>query len=69
MKEKPKSPFAIALAARRGDIKPEALSGAAKRLFLDHTLSRDDLSAYAKPQEVHIAKAVVPRAKPLVKQG
>lgn len=50
MKEKataPKSPFALALAARRGDVPPDSLTGAARRLFNDKSLSRDDLKEYA----------------------
>lgn len=47
-KNKPKSPFGLALAARRGDLPPESLSGAAKRLYDDKTLTQDALSDYAK---------------------
>jgi Protein of unknwon function (DUF3008) len=41
------SAFALALAARRGDIKPETLSGAASLLYRDKSLTRDDLQQYA----------------------
>jgi hypothetical protein len=49
--KKPPSPFALALAARRGDVPPESLSGAAKLLYRDKSLSRDDLHNYVKPGE------------------
>lgn len=48
-KNEPKSPFALALAARRGDIPPESLSGAAKMLFKDNTLTQGALEGYDKP--------------------
>jgi len=41
------SPFSTALAARRGDVPPEELSGSAKLLFRDKSLSDAQLSDYA----------------------
>ncbi len=40
------SAFGIALAARRGDIPPESLTGSAKMLYRDKTLTNDQLSSY-----------------------
>ena len=45
------SPFSLALAARRGDIPKESLTGAAKLLFKDKSLTQDQLARYAKPPE------------------
>lgn len=42
------SAFGIALAARRGDIPPESLSGSAKVLFQDKTLTNEQLNDYAE---------------------
>lgn len=50
--EKRKTPFEIALAAREKKIEPETLRGAARRLFNDSSLSKDDLKQYATPQEI-----------------
>jgi len=47
-KEKPKTPFAQALAARKGEIPPEALSPAAKQLYKDNSLTQEALKAYDK---------------------
>lgn len=44
------SAFGMALAARRGDIKPEELTGSAKHLFKDSTLSNSQLEDYTKLQ-------------------
>lgn len=41
------SAFGMALAARKGKIKPEELRGSAKILFKDNTLSNNDLEDYA----------------------
>lgn len=54
MTEKPKSQpnaFGMALAARKGDVPPEALKGSAKLLFKDSTLSNEQLSDYATTKE------------------
>jgi hypothetical protein len=58
---KPKSPFALALAARRKEVPEESLSGAARLLFKDTTLTQVALEGYAK------SKPVV-RDKPVVRQ-
>ena len=50
-KPKPMTPFAQALAARRGDVPHESLTGAAKSLFKDTTLSNDQLKSYTAPQQ------------------
>lgn len=41
------SAFGMALAARRGDIPPESLTGSARLLFRDSSLSASDLEDYA----------------------
>ena len=50
------SVFAMALAARRGDIPVESLRGAAKHLYNDKTLSRADLKEYAKTRKKELPK-------------
>lgn len=52
----PKSPFHLALAARRGDLPPESLVGAAKRLYNDKSLTREALEGYTKAQPSHSTK-------------
>ena len=42
------SAFALALAARRGDVSPESLTGAARQLFKDDSLTQEQLKDYAK---------------------
>lgn len=42
------SAFGMALAARRGDVKPDELYGAARKLFRDKSLSDDQLADYAE---------------------
>ena len=51
---KPKSAFVLALAARRKEIPEESLSGAARLLFRDESLTQAALEDYTK------AKPVVP---------
>jgi len=41
------TPFSLALAARRGEVQPETLHGAARKLYRDRTVSEDQLSNYA----------------------
>lgn len=43
-----RNPFKTALAARLGDIEPDELKGAARRLYADKTLTNDDLSTYTE---------------------
>jgi len=45
------NPFKIALAARTGELKPDVLHGAAKRIYNDTTLSDEALKIYAKRQK------------------
>ena len=54
MPTKPKqSPFQLALAARKKEIAAESLTGAARKLFRDASLSNEDLTAYsAQPTAV-----------------
>lgn len=49
MKEKPKTAFECAFAARKGDMPKEQLTGAAKRLFNDKTISTEQLQTYSTP--------------------
>ena len=42
------SAFALALAARRGDVPPESLTGAARQLYKDTSLTQEQLKDYAK---------------------
>ena len=51
------SAFGMALAARRGDIEPDALTGAAKLLFKDPTLTEEQLGDYARNREAKPEKA------------
>ena len=44
----PKSPFELALAARRKEIPEESLSGAARLLFRDESLTQQNLENYSK---------------------
>ncbi len=47
-KTEPKSPFALALAARKGNIKEEDLpQGAARLLFNDRLLTQEQLKQFA----------------------
>ena len=43
--------FAMALAARRGDVPAESLTGAARLLYKDKTLTREQLKDYASTKE------------------
>lgn len=52
------SAFAMALAARRGDLPPEGLKGAARHLYRDSSLSESDLEDYASTKTRHLSKAV-----------
>ena len=45
------NPFKIALAARKGELKPDILRGAAKSIYNDTSLSDEALSIYAKRQK------------------
>jgi len=58
-KDKPTSPFKLALAARRGDLPPESLSGAAKRLYNDNTLTQEALGDYAREKPKPASKQFV----------
>ena len=68
-KNKPPSIFALALAARQGDIPPESLSGAAKRLYKDTTLTHAQLKDYANPSKIDVAKLSIGRTQPTFKRG
>jgi len=57
-KEKKGTVFAMALAARRGDIPPESLTGAAKRLYHDKTLTQEQLRDYVKKKQSSPAKTL-----------
>lgn len=48
-----RSAFAIALAARRGDVPPESLTGAARHLYKDKTLTAEQLGDYAKARDLN----------------
>lgn len=51
-RKKSPSPFALALAARRGDIPHESLSGAARLLYKDNSLSNDRLQEYSAEKAI-----------------
>ena len=51
------SPFQLALAARKKEIAAESLTGAARQLFRDASLSNEDLKAYGT-QRTEIKKAI-----------
>jgi len=44
----------MALAARRGELDPKELYGAARHLYKDKSLSDDDLSDYASTKTAHL---------------
>lgn len=52
--KKQQSAFGMALAARRGDIPPEALKGSAKLLYKDSSLTDNQLSDYASTKKSDI---------------
>lgn len=54
--EAQQSAFALALAARRGDIKPDQLFGAAKQLYRDKSLSKEALAEYAETKKKKLPK-------------
>jgi len=56
--QKPQSSFGLALAARKGEIKPDLLHGAARRLFKDKTLSDGQLFEYAGAKTVEPAQKI-----------
>lgn len=61
-KDKPKTPFALALAARRKEVTVESLSGAARHLFNDRSLTNDDLEQYDKgPKVGEVTRPMFPR--------
>jgi hypothetical protein len=53
---KPQSSFGLALAARKGEIEPDRLHGAARKLFRDRSLSDSQLSDYAGAKSVEPAQ-------------
>lgn len=61
--------FAMALAARRGEIKPEELQGAARKLFKDSSLSNDQLSDYAETKKSSLPKKANLRQQRLTTRG
>jgi hypothetical protein len=56
--ESQQTAFALALAARKGDLPSEELKGAARHLYRDKTLSDSDLADYAETKTRHLPKAV-----------
>lgn len=50
--------FAMALAARRGEIKLDQLRGAAKQLYSDKSLSNDQLADYARTDRKNLVKSI-----------
>jgi hypothetical protein len=68
-KDKPKTPFALALAARRGDVPPESLKGAAKRLYDDQSLTQAALEDYAKYKPVARPKQGLGKLHPTFKRS
>jgi len=59
------SAFGIALAARRGEIKPDELQGAARKLYRDKTLSDDALGEYAATKRTGLPRKVGMRHTPI----
>lgn len=68
MAKQEQNAFALALAARRGEIPPESISGAAKILYRDNTLSKEQLGEYAKPPSA-IRPKQVGKTHPTFKRG
>lgn len=63
------SAFGMALAARRGDIPPESLKGAAALLYRDKSLSRDDLKEYASTKKKRLPGHVGRKRHATFKRG
>lgn len=63
------SAFGMALAARQGKIKPEELKGAAKILFKDDSLSREQLEDYASTKRSDLPKKQFGRPRRTYKRG
>ena len=63
------SPFAQALAARKGDIPPESLTGSARHLFRDASLTQEALAGYAKPKKRTVAKEGLVQRHSTFKRG
>jgi len=55
------NPFKTALAARQGDLPSESLSGAAKRIYDDNTLTNDMLEGYSNPVKENRSRSLVQR--------
>jgi len=64
---KPESAFKDALDARRGDLDPATLKGAAKQLYRDSSLSDKQLEGYVEPQQRQQAKTLI-RQRPTFKR-
>lgn len=67
--KKQASAFGMALAARRGDIPPEELSGSAKLLFRDKSLSDAQLSDYAGEKTKELSPKHFGRPRQTWKRG
>jgi len=50
--------FKTALAARKGEIEPEMVTGAAKLIFRDKSLSDSDIEAYIEPPKAERTRPV-----------
>lgn len=50
--------FKIALAARKGEIEPDVISGAAKLIFKDESLTDADIASYIEPKQAERTRPV-----------
>jgi len=61
------SAFKLALDARRGDLDPATLKGAAKQLYRDSSLSDKQLASYTEPQSREHSNTLI-RQRPTFKR-
>ena len=68
-KNKPPSIFKLALAARNGDIPVEGLTGAAKRIYNDTTLTTEQIKDYTVSKIVPTPRQNFGRTRSTFKRG
>ena len=61
------TPFAQALAARKGEVAPETLTNAARHLYRDNSLANATLEHYAAKHSPHTAKDGLKHLNPTFK--
>lgn len=59
MKNEPKSPFELALDARQKKLDPKLLTGSARFLYRDSSLSNEDLASYTNPKPAERTKQLI----------